>query len=307
MSELDFRPSEADVIEPATDATKEQGPTPTSQQGTPRAEKSMFRRIVDSRAARPIAALLGLTIAGGAVEAAVNSGSSGSQKAPDAIVGQPAPGFETFTPEQIAEKARLEQITLQQREAQATAAVPEMSEDEKRQKITEVLQEVNPGLLPLLENGPLPYYGENKEWGANFRVVSFVPKDAMPPETGFNNKDLAVAPNEHWFEIAISGMPLSDFQTDGKLDMDKSNKHQADVRAVKERLVVILPSQMNGEPTPWAGKGNSDGMFLADTVLEGTKGKLQLLFDPARVADAPPAEGHHADKRIYVNAGGGGG
>jgi hypothetical protein len=300
MTEIGVRPPQKET-EDRVDSPQEATAAPLNE---PVAKPSIW-----SRMARPVAALFGATAIGGIGVAATQGGESdsNSKKAPDAIVGQPAPGYETFTPEQIAEKAKLEQITIQQKEAQAKAAVPEMSEEEKKQKITEVLQEVNPGLLPLLENGSLPYYGENKEWGTNFRVVSFVPKDAMPPETGFNNKDLAVAPNEHWFEIAMSGMPLSDFQTDGQLDMDKSRKHQAAVRAVKDRLVVILPSQINGEPTQWSGKGNSDGMFLADTILEGDKGKLQLLFDPAKVADAPPAEAHHADKRVQVNAGGGGG
>jgi hypothetical protein len=301
MTEIGIRPPQKET-ETKVDSPQETIAAPSSQ--------AVDKPSIWSRMARPVVALFGATAIGGIGVAATQGGESdsNSRKAPDALA--PAPqGYQAETPEQAAQAAAtktvLEQVTKEQ---QVKASKSEISEDEKRQRITAILEAEAPELLPLLEKG-LPYYEENIQFGKPFRVISFVPENTMLGVPDLNQK-LGEAINEHSFDALIQGLSIEKFQTDGKLDQAKSDRIQAELRGVKDITAIILPPTIDGADIPWAwgATKQQEPMLTAFLKHPLEKGKAvgKFVFHQDEVNNSSLFIRHHITGE-QVNSGGGGG
>jgi hypothetical protein len=316
MSETDVHPSQDEVgegVNPQTETPKQETTPP---EPTPTPNRSWVRRTV-----KPLLLALGLT--GGGAAAASQFGSEGSKKAPDAIVAQPAPGYETFTPEQIAEKARLKEIAEQQQRQQAEAAVPEMSEEEKQERSRAILEAQYPDLLPFVEAGLTPFYDKGSLHGVDYEIVSLVDDKEMKGVGGLNARFID-AITRHKFDVVIAGVDLKHFPRKpgtNEPDMKVSNENQKAVNDVRKVQAVIAPATMKGQDAPWTwekGGLHDLGMFTVNTEwpLDNDEAVIRVMFHKEKVSkkiiDGEEVRetglwlSHHIDDEPEPNAPGGG-
>jgi hypothetical protein len=307
MTEIGVRPPQKET-EDKVDSPQEATTAPLNE---PVAKPSIW-----SRMARPVAALFGATAIGGVGVAATQGGESdsNSRKAPDAIVAPPAQDFVAESPEKAAQaaatKAQLEQVTQQQQEQQTQVTVPEMSEDEKRERSRAILEAYFPQLLPILENGAHPYYEEGIEprTGRHYEGVSFVSKTAPGFISNIDglNASLINALAEHYFHLGVQGYDKSQFEwveKDGKLQVDfkdSETRIQKGVRDTKRTIAVVVPPDA---PWPWPSDEftKSDPMFDMHTIIQGDTLVLLAQFHPDQVKNSHDDLMHHPEGRPPKN------